>query len=78
MLNHYTIISRANLLINDAPDSGQDQAVIDRIVGEAKFLRSFAYLVSALWGPVPVTLAPKPRSFESLSVKFMNWLYRFD
>ena len=68
-LNHYTIISRANLLINDAPDSGQDQAVIDRIVGEAKFLRALAYFrLVQLWGPVPVTLGTETEELPRESV----------
>ena len=68
-LNHYTIISRANLLINDAPDSGQDQAVIDRIVGEAKFLRALAYFrLVQLWGPVPITLGTETEELPRESV----------
>ena len=43
-LNHYTVISRANLLINDAPNPGVIEQVIDRIVAEAKFLRALSYL----------------------------------
>lgn len=54
-LNHYTIVMRANLLIKDAPNSGVDEEVVNRIVAEAKFLRALAYFrLVQLWGPVPV------------------------
>lgn len=68
-LNHYTIISRANLLINDGPDSGLDQAVVNRIVGEAKFLRALAYFrLVQLWGPVPITLGTETEELPRESV----------
>lgn len=69
-LNHYTVISRANLLINDAPNPGViEQAVIDRIVAEAKFLRALSYFrLVQLWGPVPVTLGTEAGELPRESV----------
>ena len=56
-LNHYTIIMRANLIIQDAPDADVEQDIIDRVIAEAKFLRALSYFrLVQLWGPVPITL----------------------
>lgn len=55
----YTLIHRANVVIANAPKITDNDAVRDRCVAEAKFLRAWAYydLVSQ-WGPVPVYTAP--------------------
>lgn len=72
-LNHYTIIMRSNLLIKDAPDSGLEQAIVDRVVAEAKFLRALAYFrLVQLWGPVPITLGGE---IEELSREPVGKLY---
>jgi hypothetical protein len=51
----YTMINRANLILSKAPDVTDDAALRDRLVGESKFLRAWAYfeLVSQ-WGDVPL------------------------
>ncbi len=55
--DHYRLIMRANALIIDAPNSGVDEDIINRIVGEAKFLRALSYFrLVQLWGPVPLLL----------------------
>lgn len=55
--DHYRIIMRANALIGDAPKSGVEQQIIDRIVGEARFLRALAYFrLVQMWGPVPILI----------------------
>jgi hypothetical protein len=51
----YQVIFRANIVLDNAPSVTDDIAIRDRRVGEAKFLRAWAYfdLVSQ-WGGVPL------------------------
>src|SRR4051812_39023610 len=51
----YQMINRANLLLSKAPAITDNTALRDRLVGETKFLRAWAYfeLVSQ-WGDVPL------------------------
>src|SRR4029079_6799213 len=51
----YQMINRANLVLGKAPGVSDNTALRDRVVGEAKFLRAWAYfeLVSQ-WGDVPL------------------------
>ena len=51
----YRMINRANLVLSKAPDVTDNVTLRDRVVGEAKFLRAWAYfeLVSQ-WGEVPL------------------------
>ena len=51
----YQMINRANLVLSKAPGVTDNAALRDRLVGEAKFLRAWAYfeLVSQ-WGDVPL------------------------
>src|SRR5215203_76973 len=51
----YRMINRANLIFEKAPAVTDNNALRDRLVGEAKFLRAWAYfeLVSQ-WGDVPL------------------------
>ena len=55
----YHMINRANLVIQKAPGVTDNVALRDRVVGEAKFLRGWAYfeLVSQ-WGKVPLYTEP--------------------
>jgi hypothetical protein len=55
----YTLIHRANVVIANAPNVTDNDAVRNGCVAQAKFLRAWAYfdLVSQ-WGPVPVYTAP--------------------
>lgn len=55
----YSIIHRANTVILAAPDVTDNTAVRDRSVGEAKFLRAWAYFdLVVLWGAVPIYTTP--------------------
>lgn len=55
----YTLIHRANTVIVKAPNVTNNTAIRDRCVGEAKFLRAWAYFeLVSMWGPVPMYLAP--------------------
>ena len=51
----YQMINRANQILGKAPDVTDNAALRDRLVGETKFLRAWAYyeLVSQ-WGDVPL------------------------
>ena len=55
----YQMINRANLVLSKAPDITDNTSLRDRLVGEAKFLRAWAYfeLVSQ-WGDVPLYTEP--------------------
>lgn len=51
----YQMISRANMVLSKAPDITDNTALRDRVVGETKFLRAWAYFeLVSLWGEVPV------------------------
>ena len=53
--SNFTLIARANMVINSAPDVEMDETLKARYIGEAKFLRGLAYfnLVRG-WGGVPI------------------------
>src|SRR6187399_824593 len=55
----YQIINKANLVLSKAPGVTDNVSVRDRVIGEAKFLRAWAYyeLVSQ-WGDVPMYTEP--------------------
>jgi starch-binding outer membrane protein, SusD/RagB family len=55
----YQMINRANLVISKGPGVSDNASLRDRVIGEAKFLRGWAYfeLVSQ-WGDVPVYTEP--------------------
>lgn len=55
----YQMINRANLVLSKAPGVTDNVTLRDRVVGEAKFLRAWAYfeLVSQ-WGDVPMYTEP--------------------
>jgi hypothetical protein len=55
----YTVIHRANTVIANAPNVTDNPTTRDRNVGEAKFLRGWAYYeLVTMWGPVPMYLKP--------------------
>jgi starch-binding outer membrane protein, SusD/RagB family len=52
---HYHAIFRANLAIDNIPGIDMDPALRDRLIGEAKFLRAYAYLRLVQWfGDIPL------------------------
>lgn len=63
----YNVINRANVVIQNASNVEDNPSLRDRLVGEAKFLRGWAYyeLVS-LWGPVPIytSIIENPEQFQ--------------
>ncbi len=51
----YTVIHRANTVTDNAPNVTDNAALRDRLVGEAKFLRGWAYFdLVTFWGSVPM------------------------
>lgn len=55
----YQMINRANLVISKAPDVKDDIALRDVTVGEAEFLRAWAYFeLASMWGDVPLYTEP--------------------
>jgi len=55
----YQMINRANLVIAKAPGVKDDPAARDVIVGEAEFLRAWAYFeLVSMWGDVPLYKEP--------------------
>jgi hypothetical protein len=51
----YQMINRANLVLSKAPDITDDVALRDVSVGEAEFLRAWAYFeLASQWGDVPL------------------------
>ena len=51
----YTMIHRANTVTDNAPNVKDNDALKNRCVGEAKFLRAWAYFdLVTMWGGVPV------------------------
>ncbi len=54
----FRVVSYANSIINDMPIAAAgnvDQVVIDRALGEARFIRGIAYyFLTELWGEVPI------------------------
>jgi len=55
----YQMINRANLVISKAPTVTDDPALRDICVGEAEFLRAWAYFeLVTMWGDVPVYTDP--------------------
>jgi hypothetical protein len=55
----YQMINRANQVIASAPGVTDNTALRDVTVGEAEFLRAWAYFdLVSMWGPVPLYLEP--------------------
>ncbi|MDQ1085559.1 MULTISPECIES: RagB/SusD family nutrient uptake outer membrane protein [unclassified Siphonobacter] len=55
----YTVIHRANTVIQNGPNVTDNTAVRDRVVAEAKFLRAWAYFeLVTFWGAVPLYTSP--------------------
>jgi tetratricopeptide (TPR) repeat protein len=51
----YTCIHRANTVLDNAPNVKDNTALVNRIVGEALFLRGWAYYdLASQWGSVPI------------------------
>lgn len=62
----YQLVANANLVLDRVPDiTPMDEAQKTRILGEAKFLRAWAYFYAVrIWGDVPLVLEPQTASSE--------------
>ncbi|PKA99426.1 putative outer membrane starch-binding protein [Flavobacteriaceae bacterium MAR_2009_75] len=61
----YKVIANANLVLENVPGIDMDDAQKNQILGEAKFLRSWAYFYAVrIWGDVPLITAPQSATSE--------------
>lgn len=63
----YTAIHRANTVLDNAPNVTDNTAIKDRCIGEAKFLRAWAYFdLVSMWGSVPLytTAVKSPDAYQ--------------
>ena len=62
----YKLIANANLVLAEVPDiTPMDEAQKTRILGEARFIRAWAYFYAVrLWGDIPLILTPQSASSE--------------
>lgn len=52
----YRVVNITNAILNRAPEAVKDEAVLNRITGEARFLRGFVYFqLVQIWGDVHLT-----------------------
>jgi hypothetical protein len=65
----YRVIANANLVLDKVPGiTPMDTAQKTRILGEARFLRAWAYFYAVrLWGDVPLILKPQSASSEDFA-----------
>ena len=57
----YELIFRSNMVLQEAPDVDMDQALKDRVLGEARFLRALGYWhLMTLFGEVPLVTEANP------------------
>lgn len=65
----YKVIAQANLVLDKVPAiSPMDEAQKARVLGEAKFLRAWAYFyLVRLWGNVPLITLPQTASSENFN-----------
>ncbi len=71
-VNHYILINNANTVIKRAPgvpfDNPIDEELIQRVTGEAKYLRALTYFyLVTMWGGVPLRLEPT-EDFDNANV----------
>lgn len=59
-INTYETVSRANNVIAYAPDIKMDETLKARLIGEAKFLRAYAYFnLVNIYGEIPIKTEPQ-------------------
>jgi len=75
---YYHAIFRANLAIQNIPNIDMDEALRDRLVGEAKFLRAYCYFNLVRWfGELPLITQPlEPSEFYTQVRKPVGDIYR--
>lgn len=66
--NVFQVIANANLVLENIPDIDMDETEKAKILGEAKFLRAWAYFYAVrLWGDVPLITSPQSADSEDFS-----------
>ena len=56
----YVVVANANLVIENVPNITMDEAAKTKVIGEALFLRAWAYFYAVrLWGDIPLILSPQ-------------------
>ncbi len=56
---YFRVVARANIAISEIPQMDIEPALRDRLVGECKFLRAYAYLLLVQWfGDLPLITRP--------------------
>ncbi len=61
----YQVIANANLVLENVPGIDMDEAEKNRVLGEAKFLRAWAYFYAVrIWGDVPLITVPQSATSE--------------
>lgn len=61
----YKVIANANLVLENVPGIEMDEVEKNKVLGEAKFFRAWAYFYAVrLWGDVPLITLPQSASSE--------------
>lgn len=64
----YRVVSNANLVLENVPGINMDEGHKNRVLGEARFLRAWAYFYAVrIWGDVPLILLPQAFTSEDFS-----------
>lgn len=62
----YEVIANANLVLENVPGIDMDEAEKNKILGEAKFLRAWAYFYAVrIWGDVPLITLPQSATSDN-------------
>lgn len=61
----YKLVANANLVLENVPKITMDEAAKTKVLGEARFLRAWAYFYAVrIWGDVPLILKPQTAASE--------------
>ena len=61
----YKVIGNANLVLENVPGIEMDEAKKNKVLGEARFLRAWAYFMAVrLWGDIPLITSPQSADSE--------------
>ena len=64
----YKVIANANLVLENVPGIEMDEAQKNKVLGEARFFRAWAYFyVVRLWGDVPLITLPQSANSEDFN-----------
>ncbi len=64
----YKVIANTNLVLENVPSIEMDEAQKNKVLGEARFFRAWAYFYAVrLWGDVPLITMPQSATSEDFS-----------